>query len=111
MRVLTGDAARGGVYRNSNVPPAATPNELVDQDGSDWSEGIPSGGNGRATRRCDRSERQRLGHQRDRESKSSFLKVDVDTGKVTNFRLPAPDGFARGICMALAVDCNGESPD
>jgi streptogramin lyase len=103
----TGDAARV-VVTEFNVPPAATPNELVDQDGSDWSEGIPSGGNGASGLHdvaIDRNGNAWVTNGTENRNRS-FLKLDVETGKVTNFRLPAPDGFARGT-HGIAVDQNG----
>jgi streptogramin lyase len=103
----TGDAARV-VVTEFNVPPAATPNELVDQDGSDWSEGIPSVGNGASGLHdvaIDRNGNAWVTNGTENRNRS-FLKLDVETGKVTNFRLPAPDGFARGT-HGVAVDQNG----
>jgi streptogramin lyase len=93
----TGDAARV-VVTEFNIPSAANPNELVDQDGSDWSEGIPSGGNGSAGLHdltIDRYGNAWVTNGTENRNRS-FLKLDVKTGKVTNFRLPAPNGFARG---------------
>jgi streptogramin lyase len=93
----TGDAARV-VVTEFNIPSAANPNELVDQDGSDWSEGIPSGGNGSAGLHdltIDRNGNAWITNGTENRNRS-FLKLDVETGKATNFRLPAPNGFARG---------------
>ena len=93
----TGDAARV-VVTEFNVPSAANPGELVDQDGSDWSEGIPSGGNGSAGLHdlsIDRNGNAWVTNGTENRNRS-FLKLDVETGKATNFRLPAPNGFARG---------------
>lgn len=93
----TGDAARV-VVTEFGIPSAANPNELVDQDGSDWSEGIPSGGNGSAglhDLEIDKNGNAWVSNGTENRNRS-FLKLDVATGKVTNFRLPAPNGFARG---------------
>jgi streptogramin lyase len=92
-----GDAARV-VVTEFNIPSAANPNELVDQDGSDWSEGIPSGGNGSAGLHdltIDRSGNAWVTNGTENRNRS-FLKLDVETGKSTNFKLPAASGFARG---------------
>jgi streptogramin lyase len=93
----TGDAARV-VVTEFNVPSAANPTELVDQDGSDWSEGIPSGGNGSAGLHdltIDRNGNAWVTNGTENRNRS-FLKLEVGSGKVTNFRLPAANGFARG---------------
>jgi streptogramin lyase len=93
----TGDAARV-VVTEFNVPTAANPNELIDQDGSNWSEGIPSGGNGSAGLHdltIDRNGNAWVTNGTENRNRS-FLKLDVESGKITNFRLPAPNGFARG---------------
>jgi len=93
----TGDAARV-VVTEFNIPSAADPNELVDQDGSDWSEGIPSGGNGSAGLHdltIDRNGNAWVTNGTENRNRS-FLKLDVETGKATNFKLPAANGFARG---------------
>jgi streptogramin lyase len=93
----TGDAARV-VVTEFGIPSASNPNELVDQDGSDWSEGIPSGGNGSAglhDLEIDKNGNAWVSNGTENRNRS-FLKLDVATGKVTNFRLPAPNGFARG---------------
>jgi streptogramin lyase len=93
----TGDAARV-VVTEFNVPSAANPSELVDQDGSDWSEGIPSGGNGSAGLHdltIDRNGNAWVTNGTENRNRS-FLKLDVETGKATNFKLPAANGFARG---------------
>jgi streptogramin lyase len=92
-----GDATRV-VVTEYNIPSAANPNELVDQDGSDWSEGIPSGGNGSAGLHdltIDQFGNAWVTNGTENRNRS-FLKLDVETGKVTNFRLTAPNGFARG---------------
>ena len=84
-----GDAARV-VVTEFNIPPAANPNELVDQDGSDWSQGIPSGGNGSAGLHdltIDQNGNAWITNGTENRNRS-FLKLDVETGKVTNFRLP-----------------------
>jgi streptogramin lyase len=93
----TGDATRV-VVTEFNVPSAANPNELVDQDGSDWSEGIPSGGNGSAGLHdltIDRNGNAWVTNGTENRNRS-FLKLDVESGKATNFRLAGPNGFARG---------------
>ncbi|MBZ5661884.1 MAG: carboxypeptidase regulatory-like domain-containing protein [Acidobacteriia bacterium] len=103
----SGDAAHV-VVTEFNVPSAANPNELVDQDGSDWSGGIPSGGNGSAGLHdltIDANGNAWVTNGTENRNRS-FLKLDVETGKVTNFRLPAPNGFARGT-HGIAQDRNG----
>jgi streptogramin lyase len=103
----TGDAARV-VVTEFNIPPAATPNELVDQDGSDWSEGIPSVGNGAWGLHdiaIDRNGNAWVSNGTENRNRS-FLKLDVKTGKVTNFKLDAANGFARGT-HGVAEDQNG----
>ncbi len=103
----TGDAARV-VVTEFNIPSAANPDELVDQDGSDWSEGIPSGGNGAAGLHdltIDRNGNAWVTNGTENRNRS-FLKLDVETGKITNFRLAAPNGFARGT-HGVAQDQNG----
>ena len=103
----SGDAARV-VVTEFNVPSAANPDELVDQDGSDWSAGIPSGGNGSAgfhDLTIDANGNAWVTNGTENRNRS-FLKLDVETGKVTNFRLPAPNGFARGT-HGIVQDRNG----
>jgi streptogramin lyase len=103
----TGEAARV-VVTEFNVPSAANANELVDQDGSDWSEGIPSGGNGSAGLHdltLDKNGNAWVTNGTENRNRS-FLKLDVKTGKVTNFRLPAPNGFAQGT-HGITQDRNG----
>jgi len=103
----TGDAARV-VVTEFNVPSASNPNELVDQDGSDWSEGIPSGGNGSAGLHdltIDRNGNAWVTNGTENRNRT-FLKLDVESGKITNFRLPAPNGFARGT-HGITQDLNG----
>ncbi len=103
----TGEAARV-VVTEFNIPSAANPNELVDQDGSDWSEGIPSGGNGSAGLHdltIDFNGNAWITNGTENRNRS-FLKLDVETGKATNFRLPAPEGFARGT-HGITHDQNG----
>ncbi len=103
----TGEASRA-VITEFNIPSAANPNELVDQDGSDWSEGIPSGGNGSAGLHdltIDQNGNAWITNGTENRNRS-FLKLDVETGKVTNFRLPAPNGFARGT-HGITHDQNG----
>lgn len=103
----TGDAARV-VVTEFNVPSAANPKELIDQDGSDWSEGIPSGGNGSAGLHdltIDENGNAWVTNGTENRNRS-FLKLDMRTGKSTNFRLPAPNGFARGT-HGIAQDQNG----
>src|SRR6266550_4909778 len=102
-----GDTARV-VVTEFNIPPAANPNELVDQDGSDWSEGIPSGGNGSAGLHdltIDRNGNAWITNGTENRNRS-FLKLDVETGEATNFRLPAPNEFARGT-HGITHDHNG----
>jgi streptogramin lyase len=102
-----GDAARV-VVTEFDIPSAADPNELVDQDGSDWSEGIPSGGNGSAGLHdltIDRNGNAWITNGTENRNRS-FLKLDVETGEATNFRLPAPNGFARGT-HGITHDQNG----
>jgi streptogramin lyase len=103
----TGDAARV-VVTEFSIPPAATPNELVDQDGSDWSEGIPSVGNGAWGLHdiaIDRNGNAWVSNGTENRNRS-FVKLEVKTGKVTDFRLDAPNGFARGT-HGVAEDQNG----
>jgi streptogramin lyase len=103
----TGDATQV-VVTEYNIPPAANPNEFVDQDGSDWSEGIPSEGNGAAGLHdiaIDQNGNAWITNGTENRNRS-FLKLDVETGRVTNFRLPAPHGFARGT-HGIAADQNG----
>lgn len=103
----SGDAARV-VVTEFNVPSAANPDELVDQDGSDWSGGIPSGGNGSAGLHdltIDGNGNAWVTNGTENRNRS-FLKLDVESGKATNFRLPAPNGFARGT-HGIAQDRNG----
>jgi streptogramin lyase len=103
----TGDAARV-VVTEFNVPTTANPSELIDQDGSDWSEGIPSGGNGSAGLHdltIDRNGNAWVTNGTENRNRS-FLKLDVESGKITNFRLPAPNGFARGT-HGITQDQNG----
>jgi streptogramin lyase len=103
----TGDAARV-VVTEFNVPSAANPRELVDQDGSDWSEGIPSGGNGSAGLHdltIDQNGNAWVTNGTENRNRS-FLKLDAETGKATNFRLPGPNGFARGT-HGIAQDQHG----
>src|SRR5579864_2879054 len=103
----TGEAARA-VVTEFNVPSAANPDELVDQDGSDWAEGIPSGGNGSAGLHdltIDRKGNAWVTNGTENRNRS-FLKLDVETGKATNFRLPAANGFARGT-HGITQDANG----
>jgi streptogramin lyase len=103
----TGDAARV-VVTEFNIPSVANPNELVDQDGSDWSEGIPSGGNGSAGLHdlsIDENGNAWVTNGTENRNRS-FLKLDVETGKVTNFKLDAANGFARGT-HGITQDQNG----
>jgi len=93
----TGDAARV-IVTEFNVPSSANLDELVDQDGSDWSEGIPSGGNGSAGLHdltIDMNGNAWVTNGTENRNRS-FLKLDVTTGEVRNFRLAAANGFARG---------------
>ena len=102
-----GEAARV-VVTEFNIPSAANPNELIDQDGSDWSEGIPSGGNGSAGLHdltIDFNGNAWITNGTENRNRS-FLKLDPETGKATNFRLAAPDGFARGT-HGITHDQNG----
>jgi streptogramin lyase len=103
----TGDATRA-VVTEFNIPSVANPGELVDQDGSDWSEGIPSGGNGGAGLHdltIDRNGNAWVTNGTENRNRT-FLKLDVETGKVTNFKLDAANGFARGT-HGIAQDQNG----
>jgi streptogramin lyase len=103
----TGEAGRV-VITEFNVPSAANPDELVDQDGSDWSEGIPSGGNGSAGLHdlsIDRNGNAWVTNGTENRNRS-FLKLDVETGKARNFRLAAPNGFARGT-HGITQDADG----
>lgn len=103
----TGDAARV-VVTEFNAPSAANPHELIDQDGSNWSEGIPSGGNGSAGLHdlaIDQNGNAWVTNGTENRNRS-FLKLDVETGKATNFRLAGPNGFARGT-HGIAQDQNG----
>jgi streptogramin lyase len=103
----TGNSTRV-VVTEFNVPSTANPNELVDQDGSDWSEGIPSGGNGSAGLHdltIDRNGNAWVTNGTENRNRS-FLKLDVETGKATNIRLAGPNGFARGT-HGITQDQNG----
>ena len=103
----TGDAARV-IVTEFSIPPAATPNEFVDQDGSDWSEGIPSVGNGAWGLHdiaIDKNGNAWVSNGTENRNRS-FLKLDVRTGKVSDFRLDAANGFARGT-HGVAEDQNG----
>jgi streptogramin lyase len=102
-----GDAARV-VITEFNIPSAANPDELVDQDGSDWSEGIPSGGNGSAGLHdlsIDRNGNAWVTNGTENRNRS-LLKLDVETGKARNFRWAAPNGFARGT-HGITQDAHG----
>jgi streptogramin lyase len=103
----SGEAARV-VVTEFNIPSAANPNEVIDQDGSDWSAGIPSGGNGSAGLHdltIDGNGNAWITNGTENRNRT-FLKLDVETGKATNFRLPAANGFARGT-HGITHDQNG----
>jgi streptogramin lyase len=103
----TGEAARV-VVTEFAIPSAASPNELVDQDGGDWSEGIPGVGNGAGGLHdiaIDHNGNAWVSNGIENRNRS-FLKLDVKTGKVTDFKLDAPNGFARGT-HGVAEDQNG----
>ena len=94
----TGDAARVVVTEYS-VPPAESPGEFADQDGNDWSKGIPSVGNGVRGIHDVAVDLNGNVWATDGETNRnrSYFKVDVQTGKVTNFKIEGGAyGFARG---------------
>jgi streptogramin lyase len=102
----TGDAARV-VITEYSVPPAETPDELVDQDGSDWSEGIPPGVGSRGVHDVGIDSNGNVWiSDREMNRYRTYAKVDVETGKVTNFRLSGPNGMAR-MTHGLKSDPNG----
>jgi streptogramin lyase len=93
-----GDAARV-VITEYSVPPAESPGELVDQDGNDWSEGVPSVGNGARGVHDLAIDLNGSAWVTDGEvnRNRSYFKVDAQTGKVTDFRIPGgANGFPRG---------------
>jgi streptogramin lyase len=105
----TGDAARV-VITEYDVPTAESPNEFLDQSGSDWSEGISSGGNVGSTLHdvaIDRNGNVWSSEVRGNRNRS-FVKLDVGSGKTTNFRLPSASrlGYARAT-HGVAVDQSG----
>jgi streptogramin lyase len=102
-----GDAARV-VMTEYNIPPAETPDDLVAQDGNDWSEGIPSFGNlayGTHDIAIDFNGNAWVS-QGTQNRNRTFFKVDAKTGKVTAFKLPGENGFAQGT-HGVTADQNG----
>jgi streptogramin lyase/mono/diheme cytochrome c family protein len=102
------DEAARVVITEYNVAPAESPNTLVDQDGSDWSERVPSAGNGARGVHDIAIDFQGNAWVTDGEANRhrTFFKVDAKTGMVTNFRVAAPNGFARG-SHGIDVDQHG----
>lgn len=85
----SGEAARV-VETEYAIPPAETPGEYADMDGNDWSEGVPSLGNGTRGMHDLAIDFNGNAWVTDGEDNRyrGFLKVDTETGKVKNFRLP-----------------------
>lgn len=106
----SGDAARV-VITEYDVPTADDVTAFADQDGSNWSEGIPSSAGAGDSMLHDVSV-DRNGNAWASNVKNNlnrtFIKLDVRTGKVTDFRFPAaaPSGFAQG-SHGVAVDRGG----
>jgi streptogramin lyase len=102
----TGDAARVVVTEYS-VPPPESQGEFVDQDGSDWSEGIPPafGARGVHDVAIDFNGNAWVSDNEVNRIRT-FYKVDTETGKVTNFKIPGPYGMAR-TTHGIKADRNG----
>ena len=92
----TGDAARVVVTEYSVPPPDEELGELVDADGSDWSEGYPSSINQRGVHdvAIDLDGNAWITSGEPNRYRS-YAKVDAVTGKVTNFKVAGSNGFAR----------------
>ena len=90
-----GDAARV-VITEYDIPPAETPDELVVQDGSDWSEGVPSMGNGAQGIHDVQVDVNGNAWATDSEPNlfRTYVKVDPKTGHVTGFKLPTSNEYA-----------------
>ena len=92
----TGDAAGVVVTEYHIPPPDQESGEFVDADGSDWSEGIPSSINQRGVHdvAIDLDGNAWITSGEPNRYRT-YAKVNTVTGKVTNFKVPGPNGFAR----------------
>jgi streptogramin lyase len=93
----TGDATRV-VITEYDIPPPETPEQFVAQDGSDWSEGSPSGfyALGLHDMAVDSTGNVWINHAVANKTRT-YAKLDTKTGEVTNFKVPGgKDGFLRG---------------
>jgi virginiamycin B lyase len=93
-----GDAARHVVIEYG-IPLAELPDELATTDGSEWSEGIPSGMRGGGGMHDVAIDNDGNAWVTDsvRNKFRTIVKVDTKTGKVTGFKVPEADGvMARG---------------
>lgn len=102
-----GDAARV-VVTEFDVPPAETPDQLAPHDGTDWSEGAPAAYLARGLHDVvpDLDGNAWVNDSVTNKNRT-YAKVDVKTGKVTNFTVPGGgDGYVRG-SHSLAVGPDG----
>jgi streptogramin lyase len=102
----TGDAARVVITEYSISLPG-TPGQLEDEDGSDWSQGIPSG---YGTRGVHDVGVDAAGYvwfsDREMNRYRSYGKLDPRTGETTDFKVPGPRGMAR-MTHGLKADKDG----
>ena len=90
-----GEAARHVVVEYA-IPIAELPTELTTTDGSEWSEGIPSGmrgGGGMHDVAIDNNGNAWITDSVPNRFRT-IVKVDTKTGKVTGFKVPAANGMA-----------------
>ena len=88
----TGDAARV-VITEYDIPAPETPDQLLAQDGSDWSEGSPSGffALGLHDMAVDFNGNVWTNHAVANKTRT-YAKLDTKTGQVTNFKVPGGTG-------------------
>jgi streptogramin lyase len=91
----TADAARA-VITEYDIPPAQTPNQLAAEDGSDWSEGTASTywNGGTHDVAIDFFGNAWVSSSADNQNRS-YAKIDTKTGKITNYKVPLKNGWAR----------------
>ena len=104
----SGDAARV-VITEYDVPPAETPNELVLWNGSDWSEGTPSGqrgGRGLHDLQIDANGNAWVTDSLQNTART-LVKVDSKTGAAKAYKLVDDDGKLAMRTHGIAIDRDG----